>query len=135
MTWPPPPLPAPAALRLLRKSPTPRVTVVPPFGLGSWSDKGDADAALLLARGPDDDPPTLAAVLSELPLVTALGAGSLLVILGELEPSGALLGRLLRSKVRAPRSVRSSALLARGYKRIGAAVDPKSGADLVWGHA
>ncbi len=132
-TFPQPTLPGSTALRLVCR--TPGVTVVPPCGLPRWSDSEDADVAVVLARADHRDLLGLAEVQGQLPAAATLRPGTLVVVLGELAPSGALLGRWLKPRARAARGVRGSALLALGYVRLGGGVDPRSGHDLAWGYA
>jgi hypothetical protein len=138
--WPAPPLPKPVALRLARASPAAparAARVTPPCGLSKWSEADDADVALLLGRPHPPATPTLAEITAQILAQadpSSLRPGTLVVVLGELEPMGALLGRLLRRKVRAARALRSSALLALGYERLGGGVDPRTGDDLAWGY-
>jgi hypothetical protein len=124
------PLPTAAALRLVSRPTGARVK--PPLGLTRWSDDA-TDIALLLAHPNASDTPTLAEVADALPDPSTLTPGALVIVLGELAPRGPL--GWLGSRVRVPRHVRSSALLAKGYTSIGGAVDPKTGGDLAWGYA
>jgi hypothetical protein len=127
MSWPSPPLPAPASLRLRGPS-----VGRPPLGLARFSDDGvDLAVALVSAHDVDD-------VVRQLPPSESLPGGALVIVLPELgEVGGGLAGlaRWLRPKGHAPRPIRASALLARGYERIGGGVDPKTGQDLVWASA
>jgi hypothetical protein len=129
---PPPPLPSPAALRLVSRAEAPKLK--PPMGLARW-DADANDRALLLDRPSTGDAPTLEEVAAQIPLPGTLTAGTMVVVLGDAAPASALLGRLLGARVRIPRHLRASALLAAGYTRIGGAVDPKTGNDLAWGYA
>jgi hypothetical protein len=124
------PLPSPMALRLVCRPGAARVK--PPLGLTRWSDDA-TDLALLLDRPSAGDAPTLAEIATALPAPFTLTPGALVIILGELAPRGPL--GWLGSRVRVPRHLRSSALLAAGYTRIGGAADPKAGGDLAWGYA
>jgi hypothetical protein len=129
-TWPAPLLPTPAALRTVSGK---SVRVAPPFGLAGWSETPEGDLAVVL-RSPGSATPTLADVAAQVPDSATLPPGTLLVILGELEPSGALLARWLGRNVRVARALRTSTLLAFGYERLGGGVDPASGHDLAWGY-
>lgn len=126
-----PPLPGPAALRLLSRGPGSHVK--PPLGLARWDDAA-RDVALLLDRPPRGVAPRVDEIVAQLPLPSTLEAGALIVILGDVASPGALLGRWLGARVRVPRHRRSSALLARGYVRLGGGVDPKNGSDLAWAY-
>jgi hypothetical protein len=129
--FPGPPLPAVSALRLVAKATKPRIKV--PFGLTTWSTEPAAAVAVLLRRTPFGDSPSLGEIVPQLPAPSTLAPGSLVVIFGELEPHGAILGRWLGSKGSTPRADRCSALLALGYERIGGGVDAKTLQDLAWG--
>ncbi len=130
-TLPSPPLPAPLALRLLSRGGASRVK--PPLGLARWDDAAP-DLALLLDRPKHGGAPTLDEIAGETPLPGTLPPGTLVLILGEVAPKDALIGRWLGPRVRVPRHLRGSALLARGYVRLGAGIDA-SGNDLAWGYA
>lgn len=123
-------LPAPDALRFVSVSPAPPPKRVP-FGLAVWT--ADAPAvALLLDLSSGKSLPTACA---QVPEGDAYGEGTLMVILGESRAAPSILGRYFTARrAPIPRSVRATALLARGFVRIGAAFDPASGADLVWGY-
>jgi hypothetical protein len=123
----PPSLPSPATLRLLGGSSGGKLT--PPFGVARWSSDEDADVVLLLERR---DPLGLDGIAEQIPLAATLRAGALVLVLGEL-PAASGLGRWLKPRVQVSRGLRGSALLARGYTRLGAGIDPKSGQDLAWG--
>jgi hypothetical protein len=71
------------------------------------------------------------------PEATSLPEGTLVVVLPSVVAES-LGSRLLAAVGRGrtiPRAYRCSALLARGYVRIGAALDASSGQDLAWGFA
>jgi len=126
-----PPLPTPGALRLLGRARPGRVR--PPLGLASWA--GDAvDVAILLPRPPADRSASLDEIAAEIPEPSTLAPGTLVLVLGEVEPPETLLGRWLGGKKVVPRADRCSALLARGYERIGGGVDVATGHDLAWGY-
>ncbi len=129
---PPPPLPRPTALRLVCRTRGARLS--PPLGLARWSDDEDADVALLLDGARSGHTPTLPEIAAQLPDPAALRVGTLLVVLGDLEPGRLLLGRWLGSRAHAPRAARCAALLALGYERLGGGIDPRSGQDLAWGY-
>jgi hypothetical protein len=97
------------------------------------ADDGDAVAVALAPA----DAASTASVARALPDPTSLPEGTLVVVLGAVaDPSLAsrLLSAVGRGRV-VPRAHRCSALLARGYVRIGADLDEKSGQDLAWGFA
>jgi hypothetical protein len=102
----------------------------PPLGLTAWSDSSARDVAILLDRAA-----TVDEVAEQIPRASERPAGSLVVVLGELASSGARLARWLRPRARVERSLRSTALLARGYERLGGALDSKTGIDVAWGYA
>jgi hypothetical protein len=91
-----------------------------------WPADGIGDVAVLIAQLPDP---------SELP------SGSLLIVREEAMPRTGLrrLFDRIKAMVRKPRkahaAVRCTALLARGYRDIGSATDPKTGEEVVWGLA
>jgi hypothetical protein len=131
------PSPLPATLRLVSARPlrgkTPRV----PFGL-RWSEGTGGGVGVLLDLG--DDWPTsgfgdIASIAAQIPDPALLVPGQLLVVLPHGAPRSAWLGRLPGRKSWAAGAVRGSALLARGYTAIGAAVDSHTKMDLVWGYA
>jgi hypothetical protein len=78
------------------------------------------------------------AIARALPDVATLEQGTLVVVLPQIAPPPSLavrvLGALGRSRT-VSRALRCSALLAKGYTRIGAGIDPDTRADLVWGYA
>jgi len=77
-----------------------------------------------------------AQIAATLPEPASMPSGACIVILGEAPAPAGLVARLLQSLRRTesvPRAARASALLARGYTRIGAARDDASAHDLVWG--
>jgi hypothetical protein len=81
---------------------------------------------------------SLAAARDALPDPATLEPGSLVVVLpalaGEKSLASSVLSAFGRKKI-APRAVRCSALVARGYVRVGAGVDPTTKEDLAWGYA
>ena len=122
-------IPAPAALRFVSVSSAPTPKRVP-FGLAGWTADAPAVAVLLDLSGGAPLPTACAQV----PDGDAHGEGTLLVILGDSRAAPSLLGRYFAARrAPIPRAVRATALLARGFVRIGAAIDPVSGMDLVWG--
>ena len=141
-------LPEVTALRLVRVSSRTGRAPSPPLGLRSWSLAEDASLAILLDAedGTSQAPPgrglrqagTSSSVpfwAAQIPLAEELPGGCLVMVLGEADAPRGVLARVTRKRPRVPRSVRATALLARGYARIGAALDPKTGQDLAWGYA
>jgi len=131
------PLPLPTALRLSCARPQ-RSPPRPPFGLRAWSDLPAADVAVLL-----DLPPMWPAsgfgqvdvVAHQLPDAPSLAPGQLVVVLPRGAPPAEWLGRLVGKRTWAAGAIRATALLTRGYGRIGAGFDATSRQDLVWGYA
>jgi hypothetical protein len=119
----------------MRPSPLPRSmrfvgpegrNVPVPFGLKLTSD-GEAWLVALSKAG------SVADAASELPPPRALERGALIVVLPEAQQRGLL--ALFSSGRPASRTIRASALLARGYVDLGAGIDPHTKLDLVWGRA
>jgi hypothetical protein len=86
---------------------------------------------------PADGFGSIAALAAQLPDPQELAAGSLVVVheTGRRARGLRRVAALWTRKRRAHIAVRCSALLARGYSEIGAAVDPRSGERLAWGFA
>jgi hypothetical protein len=80
-------------------------------------------------------PGSLEAIVAQLPPPESLPVGTLVVVGGEAAVRGGLLSRVLLPRVKVARADRCTALLARGYVRIGAGVDRTSGQDLAWAYA
>ena len=147
MTWadvtlarPHAPLPSPSAVRLWPARVARAAPRRVPFGLAAWSDDPDAPAVAIVVEVPDAWPASgygsVEIVAAQLPPAESLARGSLVVILGEVASEQRLLGRLLmRRAATVARAVRGSALLARGYARLGGAIDAASRLDLAWGYA
>lgn len=98
-----------------------------------FRDDGDAVAVAL-----GDDAQDVASVARVLPDPASLDEGTLVVVLPQIAPPPSLAVRVLVALGRGrtvSRALRCSALLARGYTRIGAGIDPDTRADLVWGYA
>lgn len=97
-----------------------------------------ADAAAhAVALGPADVI-DVASVARALPAPEELEAGALLVVLGSVVDPPSIASRFLAALGRGrtvPRALRSSALVARGYVRVGAGIDAATRSDLVWGYA
>jgi hypothetical protein len=129
-------IPPPTSLRLVRRDGRHRSLRVP-FGLSSFSDSdvGNAVAvALDVAAGKELD--ELAQAAAQIPPASTFDDGTLVIVLGDADSDHGLLERLFQGgRKTIPRAVRASALLARGYIRIAAGVDPLSGLDLTWGFA
>jgi hypothetical protein len=128
--FPSPPLPSPATVRLVG-APASRA-LRPPLGIRAWSNEGAAVAVCLpraSAEARDVD-----SIAGHLPDPATLPPGTLVVVLADVAPHPMLLGRLLASSPRVGRELRTSALLARGYARLGGGVDAR-GQDLAWGYA
>jgi hypothetical protein len=132
------PSPLPTALRLACVRPIGGRPPRPPFGLAAWTDAPEAGIGVLL-----DLPPSWPTsgfgeadlVARQLPDPTSLTRQQLVVVLPRGAPEGEWLGRLLARRTWAAGAVRATALLSRGYGRIGAGLDPTSRLDLVWGYA
>lgn len=103
-------------------------------GRMAFADDGDAIAVALDADHARD----VAAVARAIPAADEVEGDTLVVVLPFVEPPSlasrlfAAIGRRSRD---VPRALRCSALLTRGYVRIGAGVDEATGADLAWGYA
>jgi hypothetical protein len=82
---------------------------------------------------PNDASDDVSAIAEQIPDPDTLRAGTLVVILGDVARDQSWVGRLFHG-TRVLRSIRSSALLSRGYVRLGAGTDPQSGQDLAWGY-
>lgn len=77
--------------------------------------------------------------LEDLPDPSALEPGTLVIVGAEARTTErslmrSVLGALGR-KQSVPRSARCTALVVRGYIRVGAGIDPDTDADLCWGYA
>jgi hypothetical protein len=120
----------PTALRLCTRASDARVPA-PPFGLESWTPDGRAIAVLVHAEGLDVDDP--AQVAEQIPLATELPLTTPVFVLGVAVRSRRRLGWLGMRTIPIARTVRCTALIARGYVDVGAATDEESGADLAWG--
>jgi hypothetical protein len=88
---------------------------------------------------PADGIGPVATIVSQLPDPNELSAGSLVVVRDAEKPPQGIrrlargVRRLWRKMPRAHAAVRCTALLARGYRDIGARLDPRTGEALVWG--
>ena len=127
-------MPHPTELRLVRVSGGTRPTR-PPLGIRMWSDAPEAAVAVLLDPPKDWPASGPGALAEQIPLASTLAEGTLVVVLEQADTRGGAVIRLLRPNVRMARALRATALLARGFVEIRAAVDPTSGQDLVWGTA
>jgi hypothetical protein len=112
-------LPSPRAIRLVGAE-----EARAPFGL---SFSSEADALCVVLHNAEN----VAAVAAQIP--DGLAPDALVIVMPHEARAAGLLAKL-RPARQIPRDLRCSALLARGFVRIGAASDPKSGADLVWGY-
>ena len=85
----------------------------------------------------ETDAGDVAAAARALPDPSELEEGSLVLVSGALGGARSLGVRVLaalgRSKT-VPRAIRCSALVARGYVRVGAGTDPDTRADVAWGY-
>ncbi len=107
--------------------------------LGASFDTSDTDAAdvdgCAVALGPDDVV-DLASVARALPDPATLEPEMIVVVLGRVASARSLFGALIGALGRGPsvdRALRCSALVARGFVRVGAGTD-EAGADLAWGY-
>lgn len=81
---------------------------------------------------------SLAAARDALPDPDSLSEGQLVVVAAELAGEKSLASSVLSAlgrKKTAPRVMRCSALVARGYVDVGAGFDPATKDDLAWGYA
>lgn len=107
--------------------------LIPPLGATFTSDA----PTWVVALGPGEAT-DLDAVARALPDPDSLPAGTLLFVLPNVIERPSLASRLLAAFGRdrtVSRELRSTALVARGYVRIAAGMDPESESDLVWGYA
>jgi hypothetical protein len=85
------------------------------------------------AVGPLDD---VDVVAGQIPGADEVPAGTLVIVLGVAASHGTMWRRLIAGSPPAvARSIRCSALLARGYTAIGGGLDEAPAADLAWGVA
>jgi hypothetical protein len=101
------------------------------LGLRAWSADANAIAVLLDAAGVDLADP--AQVAAQIPRATELLADTPVFVLGAAVRGRGVLRWLGMRTVPVPRAARCTALVARGYVRVGAGIDTKSGADIAWG--
>jgi len=96
---------------------------------------------LLDRKWPADGLGAVAILVAQLPDPAELPAGSLLIVRQMQRPRAGIRRWLdrVRALVQKPRTahaaVRCTALLARGYRDISCATDPKTGEEVVWGLA
>ena len=79
----------------------------------------------------------VASLTAALPDPKSIDPGALVVVLDHVIKAPSFARRMLGAFVRErsiPRALRCSALLCRGYVRIGAGIDPSARADLAWGY-
>ncbi|MCL2778580.1 MAG: hypothetical protein FWD73_11295 [Polyangiaceae bacterium] len=91
----------------------------------------------VLALGPDQGH-NVASIAAALPDPKSIEPGALVVVPGHVIESPSIARRVLSAfsrEHRIPRAVRCSALLCRGYVRIGAGMDPSARADIAWGYS
>lgn len=126
--------PRPRAFRLVGPGAVAARGRIAPPSNAAFADDGEAVAVALDADHARD----ANAVGGAIPAADDLDGETLVVVLPFVEPPSfasrlfAAIGRRSRD---VPRAVRCSALLARGYVKIGAGVDESTGADLAWGYA
>jgi hypothetical protein len=82
---------------------------------------------------PSDGLGPIATIIAQLPDPEELSAGTVVVVHAGAKPRGGLTRWLGFMGPKAHPSVRCTALLARGYKSIGAAADPHTNEELTWG--
>ena len=131
------PSPLPKTLRLICARPLRGKPPPVPFGL-HWSEAAGGGVGVVLdlpEAWPSSGFGDVGAIAAQLPDPASLAPGQLVVVLPRGAPKSAWLGRLPGRRAWAAGAVRGSALLARGYLGIGAAVDPKTRMDLVWAYA
>jgi hypothetical protein len=117
-------LPQPTALRLAATAGG--LTARVPFGLESFGEEGGVVVPLESSHD-------VAVVAAALPDPASLPPGTL-VVAAPAEPRKRLLG-VFGKAAQLSRSVRATALVARGYTGVAAALDAASDRDLVWGYA
>ncbi len=127
-------LPRPQAIRLSSSAGGGRPPPTP-FGLTTWTADAGAEAVAVVLELPEGY--GLGDVVRQLTDPGGFDARTLVVVLGETAGGGVkLLSRIFGGRrARVDRGVRGSALLARGYVELGAAVDGATGQDLVWGYS
>ena len=98
--------------------------------------EGAIDVSLVLERGwPSDGIGPVAKVIAQLPEPASLAPGTRVVVHARARRGPGVLSRLFGMRRQAHVAVRCSALLARGYREIGAARDDKTGETIAWGIA
>jgi len=121
----------PDAFRLLRSSRKASRPPPPPLGAARWDDAAPALCVVLAAHA--QAVLSVVEVAGQLPDPTTLASGTLVMVLAHAETETGTLGRLFGGGKRdIPRALRCSALLAKGYTRIGAGADTDR-TDLAWG--
>lgn len=110
-----------------------RIARLPHVPLPPSEERANAKTVALGPSEIDD----VGAAARALPDPAGLEAGTLVVVTSELrEPRSiarSVLAALGRTKT-VPRAIRCSALVARGYVRVGAGTDPDTRADVAWGY-
>jgi hypothetical protein len=122
--------PRPSALRLWTRAPA-AGRLRPPLGLASFSDDAKAIAVLVDATGLDER--DAGAIAAQIPSADDLQAATAVFVLDVAVRGRGALRWLGARTVNLPRTCRCTALVARGYVSVGAAVDPSGRGDLVWG--
>ncbi len=124
------PLPTPGSVRFVGRDVKARPRV-PPFGLSTWSDEGEATAVQLDATAADVS--AADAVAAQIPASDSFAQRTLVVVLGSAAREGGLWRRLTQGpEAPVSRKARCDALLMRGYVNIAAGKDSSSH-DLAWG--
>jgi hypothetical protein len=110
---------------------SPRPAVDAPLPAG----KPDVDVFPALDRAwPKDGLGPIATLIAQLPDPEDLPKGSLVAVHGAGRTRPSAIVRWLLPKPREVHpAVRCTALLARGYRNVGAGVDPKTGEKIAWG--
>jgi len=124
------------ALRLVRPVAAEGRDPVPPLGLRGFDETAQDIAVFLDVDPAASERAQVDAAAVQIPPAREVARGRLVIVLPERAAPAGILARLFGGgRASVPRSVRATALLARGYGAIGACVDPKTDLDLVWGVA
>ena len=124
------------ALRLVRPPSAVGRDPIPPLGLRGFDERA-ADVAVFLDLDPAaSDRAQVDLAAAQIPAAAEIARGRVVIVLPERAVPTGILARLFGGgRASIPRAVRATALLARGYGGIAAALDPKTDLDLVWGVA
>jgi hypothetical protein len=122
--------PRPAALRLVTRAREARAPA-PPLGLSAWSADAPALAVLLDAKEAVIGEP--AAVAAQIPYATELPPDTLVFVLATAARGSGLMRWIGLRTIHVSLVARCTALVARGYTRIGAGHDDPTGSDIAWG--